>query len=424
MPEPDGLSSYRERLEMSFKPETTHRTGAWIAGVRGDIAATLMVGTWARAAGLVSDAGLTTAMPPLSDLSLVRPDNIRFGGLDIGGARLAETAASLYKRSRTIDRDLLKAMSDRLVETEKDVLDLPEMAWDSGGKSESDSARLKDVISVVRTHIRAFKERHRLERVIVVNLTSAQPVPASPLPGDTLGDLEQAIEDNRRDLITSSICYAYAALSESCPYVNFTPNEETKCPGIVELAELRRIPFCGDDGKTGETLIKTALAHMFAYRNLQVLSWEGVNLLGNNDGKTLQQPRNRETKLRHKENVLENILGYQPHAGVTINYVPSLGDWKTAWDLIHFRGFLDVPMTMQFTWQGCDSILAAPLVLDLIRLADFAHRKGEYGPMRQVAAFFKDPQGVEEMDLHRQYGLLLDYAARHLTRSSEKQGTA
>jgi myo-inositol-1-phosphate synthase len=152
---------------------------------------------------------------------------------------------------------------------------------------------------------------------------------------------------------------------------------------------------------------------MFACRNLRVLSWEGVNLLGNNDGKTLADPRNREMKLRHKERVLEGILGYSPHAGVTINYVPSLGDWKTAWDLIHFRGFLDVPMTMQFTWQGCDSVLAAPLVLDLVRLMDFAARQGEHGPMRHLAAFFKQPLGVEEMDLHRQFQMLLDYAERH-----------
>jgi myo-inositol-1-phosphate synthase len=99
---------------------------------------------------------------------------------------------------------------------------------------------------------------------------------------------------------------------------------------------------------------------------------------------------------------------------VDINLVPSLGDWKTAWDLIHFQGFLDVKMTMQFTWQGCDSILAAPLVLDLIRLTEFAHRQGERGYLPHLGAFFKHPLGVDEMDLHRQLDTLLDYAARLL----------
>jgi myo-inositol-1-phosphate synthase len=215
--------------------------------------------------------------------------------------------------------------------------------------------------------------------------------------------------------MSPAACYAWAAISEGCPYINFTPNAGCDWGGIGALAAARQVPFYGDDGKTGETLLKTALAHLFAYRNLQVLSWEGVNLLGNNDGRALADPRNRAAKLGNKERVLTDILGYAPHAGVTINYVPSLGDWKTAWDLIHFTGFLDVPMTMQFTWQGCDSILAAPLVLDLVRLADLAQRRGESGPMTHLAGFFKNPLGVREMDFHRQFEALLGYAEACLT---------
>ena len=167
--------------------------------------------------------------------------------------------------------------------------------------------------------------------------------------------------------------------------------------------------------------MKTALAPMFAWRNLRVMSWEGVNMLGNNDGKALDQPDNRVAKLRNKGNVLQNILGYDPHAGVDINFVPSLGDWKTAWDLIHFQGFLDVKMSMQFTWQGCDSILAAPLVLDMVRLSEFAARNGESGLMRHLAAFFKNPIGVEEMALHSQFERLLRYTERHLAQQRAPQ---
>jgi myo-inositol-1-phosphate synthase len=226
------------------------------------------------------------------------------------------------------------------------------------------------------------------------------------------------ITADRKDLFSPSACYAWAALSEGCAYVNFTPNAGTDWGGMAELAARNRVPFYGDDGKTGETLIKTTLAPMFAHRNLQVLSWEGVNLLGNNDGRVLGDPGNREAKLRNKERVLGGILGYEPHTGVTINYVPSLGDWKTAWDLIHFQGFMDVPMTLQFTWQGSDSILAAPLVLDLVRLAELAMRRGEHGPMHHLAAFFKNPLGVAEMDFHRQFDALLAYAAQHLARET------
>jgi myo-inositol-1-phosphate synthase len=175
------------------------------------------------------------------------------------------------------------------------------------------------------------------------------------------------------------------------------------------------MPYYGDDGKTGETLVKTALAPMFACRNLRILSWEGVNMLGNSDGRTLDNPTNRAGKLENKGQVLERILDYTPHGDVTINYVPSLGDWKTAWDLIHFRGFLDVEMSMQFTWQGCDSILAAPLVLDMVRLSGFAAAQGEWGPMVHLAAFFKNPLDVDEMAFFPQFEMLLEYTRRHLS---------
>ena len=154
---------------------------------------------------------------------------------------------------------------------------------------------------------------------------------------------------------------------------------------------------------------------MFLCRNLEVLSWEGVNLLGNKDGLTLSKEENRALKLQNKGNVLSSILGYTPHSGVSINYVPSLGDWKTAWDLIHFKGFLNVNMTMQFTWQGCDSILAAPLVLDMIRLVDFAWQNGEIGSMPHLASFFKNPIGVKEMEFTKQMDLLINYALQHLS---------
>jgi myo-inositol-1-phosphate synthase len=149
-------------------------------------------------------------------------------------------------------------------------------------------------------------------------------------------------------------------------------------------------------------------------RNLEVMSWEGFNMLGNSDGKTLSDPANCQSKLHNKARVLENILGYKPHSDVAINYVPSLGDWKTAWDFIHFKGFLDVPMTMQFTWQGCDSALAAPLVLDMVRLSEYAYRHKEKGLMRHLACFFKNPIGVEEMSLFVQFERLMEYAQTHL----------
>jgi myo-inositol-1-phosphate synthase len=401
------------------QPEHHPRIGVWIAGAHGDIAATLITGVSALAMSLVPTTGLTTVMPPFDRLPLLDPRDIRFGGIDVRSSSLASAAKSLEERSHTVDRDLLDAVGVRLKEIEQDILSRPDVVWDPSAPANRPPTSLVEVIEAVKEQLRAFRAKHALERVIVVNLSSVQPTPVSSPLTESLRGLEQLIADNRKDLVTSSACYAYAALVERCPYINFTPNVGTRWGSIAELAKRNRIPFCGDDGKTGETLVKTALAHMFACRNLQVMSWEGVNLLGNNDGRALENPLNREMKLRHKERVLDGILGYSPHVGVSINYVPSLGDWKTAWNLIHFRGFLGVPMTMQFIWQGCDSVLAAPLVFDLVRLVDFACCQGEYGPLRHLAVFFKSPLGVAEMDLQSQYRMLLHYAEQHLQNPAE-----
>jgi myo-inositol-1-phosphate synthase len=389
--------------------DSAPRLGIWIAGAGGDIATTTIVGARAIARGLADNLGLVSSLPPFAALGLRSLPTVRFGGVDVDETPLPETAEALYRRSRTVSRELLDALRPDLDTIESDILRDPALGWTDTG----DGTALADTLAHLRGALRDFRERHGLERVVVVNLISAGPTaPADPAQQSADGLAELVVTD-RRDLVTPSMAFAMAALAEGCPFVNFTPNPSTGYDGVRELADRHRVPIAGDDGKTGETLVKTALAPMFLARNLRVLSWEGVNLLGNADGRTLDHPQNRSAKIHNKGQVLERILGYSPHAGVDINYVPSLGDWKTAWDLIHFQGFLGVPMTMQFTWQGCDSILAAPLVLDLARFADLAARHNEYGPMSHLAAFFKNPLGCEDLALPSQFERLLDYARAH-----------
>jgi myo-inositol-1-phosphate synthase len=156
--------------------------------------------------------------------------------------------------------------------------------------------------------------------------------------------------------------------------------------------------------------VKTVLAPMFAKRNLRLLSWVGHNILGNLDGRVLSDPRNKESKVRSKDQVIGEIVGYPLQTLTSIEYVESLDDWKTAWDHVHFQGFLGVRMSLQFTWQGSDSALAAPLVIDLARLTLLAQRRGEVGALKHLACFFKSPMGVEEHDFFRQFELLEAYA--------------
>jgi myo-inositol-1-phosphate synthase len=243
-------------------------------------------------------------------------------------------------------------------------------------------------------------------------VASTEPELAEPERYDTRGALERAIERDDRELPASSL-YAYAALVDGHPYVNFTPSPGSSPGGLRELAAEEGVPHMGSDGKTGESLVKAALAPMFAGRNLHVMSWEGHNVLGNTDGRVLEDDRNKAGKLASKGGILDGILPELDHNRVRIDYTPSLGDWKTAWDYVHFEGFLETEMTMQFTWEGSDSALAAPLTLDLARLVAFADERGEGGLQPHLASFFKAPVGVDEHDLSRQLDFLDEYVADH-----------
>jgi myo-inositol-1-phosphate synthase len=247
--------------------------------------------------------------------------------------------------------------------------------------------------------------------VVVVNAASTEPPFEATADHDTLERLTPLLDRPSPAALPTSSVYAFAALDAGFPYVNMTPSRGATLPALEELAQKRGVPHAGQDLKTGETLIKSVLAPLFAHRNLRVLSWVGHNILGNRDGLVLADPENKASKVKSKASLLAELLGYSPQSLVTIEYVESLDDWKTAWDHIHFEGFLGTKMTLQFTWQGCDSLLAAPLVLDLARLVALSQRRGESGVLPHLACFFKSPLGVDEHDFGKQFGLLEQYLA-------------
>jgi myo-inositol-1-phosphate synthase len=265
----------------------------------------------------------------------------------------------------------------------------------------------------IQADLHEFQEKQRLDQLVVINVASTEP----PFP---LREAHQSLEklltpkecDHGEMILPASSLYAWAAIDLGLPYVNFTPSLGASFPAIQELAEQRGSVYGGKDGKTGETLLKTVLAPMFALRNWKILSWVGHNIFGNRDGLVLDDPVNKESKILTKDQVVSSIVGYKPQTHVSIEYIESMDDWKTAWDHIHFRGFLNTKMMMQFTWQGCDSILAGPLVIDIARLALLAQRRGEVGCLKHLACFFKSPMGVEEHDFFKQFAMLAGYAER------------
>jgi len=388
------------------------RTGVFIVGALGDIATTMIVGALAIRHRHASPLGMVSDQAPFKRLDLVPMEELRFGGIDVRCGKLRDAARKVGDASRTFSRDLLDALGPTLEAIDTDVHCASLYDWNTTKPAYSNN-NLSQVVETLRSHLRLFRQRHQLERIVIIDLASVEVTPEPVIAHTQFRAFEAAVADDDRRSISPSMIRAYAAFLEDCAYVNFTPNAGATIPALQKLAADRKLPFYGNDAKTGETLIKSVLAPMFVYRSLEVMSWEGVNMLGNNDGKALSDPDRRMAKMHNKEEVVPKLLGYPVHSGVDINYVPSLGDWKTAWDLIHFKGFLDVPMTMQFTWQGCDSILAAPLALDLVRFGEFALRNDEAGPMKHLASFFKSPHGVEELAFIPQFEMLLRYAQEH-----------
>ncbi|MGH3378117.1 MAG: inositol-3-phosphate synthase [Actinoallomurus sp.] len=375
-------------------------TGVWLIGARGSVATTAIAGAAAVAAGLTAPTGCVTELPDFSAARLPGLGDLVFGGHDIAGTALAKRAEQLV-RARVVPAGLPELVADDLAAADAEIRPGVRVPVEDGDQAAA--------AAVLAADITAFRERRGLDRVVVINVASTEP-PAAPNPAhDSLAALSGALAAGTAALPASSL-YAYAALTAGCPYVDFTPSTGARLPAIDELARTRGLPYAGRDGKTGETLLKSVIAPMFAQRALLVRAWSGTNLLGGGDGATLADPAAAEAKNASKQTVLRETLGHPVDGEVHIDYVPELGDWKTAWDHVLFEGFLGVRMNLQFTWQGCDSALAAPLILDLARLMALAHESGQAGPVSELAFFFKDPAGGADHSLAAQYDALRAWA--------------
>jgi myo-inositol-1-phosphate synthase len=371
-------------------------------GARGSVATTATVGLLALRARLVEPVGCVTEHPPLTDVALPGWRDLVIGGHDIVDTPL-DKRAELLAQGGVLPYWLLPAVRDGLRRVEGELRPGYHPASHRGAQASAAERLVED--------LRSFRARHDLARVIVVNVASTEPpVPTLPEHAD-LDALGRALADPGAAVLPPSSLAAYAALRAGCCFVDFTPSSAARLPALVELAYQQGLALAGSDGKTGETLVKSALAPMFAARALQVRSWAGTNLLGGGDGTTLGDPAFASSKLESKARGVTALLGEGVVAPLHIDNVPDLGNWKTAWDHISFVGFLGVRMTLQFTWTGCDSALAAPLVLDLARLTAAAHAAGYRGVLSELAFFFKDPMtagtpvphGLAEqaMGLHR-----------------------
>lgn len=362
------------------------RVGLWLIGARGSVATAAAVGVHALAAGIAPATGCTTAGPGLAGVPLPGFDEIVIGGHDPSTVPLARRAEMLADAGM-LPASVVAAVHRALSAVDAEIRPGYDPATHAGSQA--------DAIQRLAGDISAFRTRHSLAHVVVIDVSSTEALPEDRPEFHDPELLAAALADASQAILPSSSVAALAAVESGSAYACFTPSAGLNLPALRTLAERRGVPYAGQDGKTGETLLRTVLAPMFTERGMHVRSWAGTNLLGGGDGATLADPEAVRSKLVSKNRGLLSLVGEHVVAPLHIDNVPDLGDVKTAWDHVHVEGFLSTRITLQTTWSAYDSMLAAPLVIDLARLLSLADAAGLHGALPALGFFFKDPWGSD-----------------------------
>ena len=343
-------------------------------------------------------------------------DDIVFGAWDLfpdNAYEAAVKAAVLKPQDIEPVRDELEAIRPIPALFDK------EYASNIDGPNVKAKASRWELTEQVREDIRRFKAENDCERVVVIWIASTEKyIPRDESVHSSLQAFEAAMKADDTARVAPSMCYAYAAMREGCPFIMGAPNLCIDIPAMWQLAEEMQVPIAGKDFKSGQTMMKTVLAPAFFTRQLGVTGWFSTNILGNRDGIVLDNPENFETKRRSKMSAVENILDSDIYPDlysdiyhkVRINYYPPRGDEKESWDNIDVFGWMGYPMTIKVNFLCRDSILAAPLVLDLVLFSDLAARAGYSGIQEFLSFYSKAPMhkdGEQPVhDLFKQFAML------------------
>ncbi|HEU4366579.1 MAG TPA: inositol-3-phosphate synthase [Candidatus Krumholzibacteria bacterium] len=392
----------------SIRP-ATGKLGILLPGM-GAVATTFIAGVEAVRAGIARPIGSLTQMgtirlgkrtddrsPHISEfVPLASLDQIEFAGWD----PIPDNAYQAALKAGVLEKELVNQLRDRL----EPIVPMTAV-FDTKYVKKLDGPNVKkgknwmELAEQVREDIRRFKSEKKLDRMVMVWCASTEVYLEAQPVHQSVKAFEEGLRNND-PAISPSMVYAYAALKERVPFANGAPNLTVDIPAMVELAKEMRVPICGKDFKTGQTLMKTILAPGFRARLLGVSGWYSTNILGNRDGEVLDDPASFKTKEVSKLGVLESI--FQPKLNpelygnmyhkVSINYYPPRGDNKEGWDNIDIFGWLGYPMQIKVDFLCRDSILAAPIVLDLALFIDFAERANMTGIQEWLSFYFKSPQ--------------------------------
>lgn len=414
------------------KPEG--KLGILLPGM-GAVATTLIAGVFAVRKGIALPIGSFTQMGNIrlgkrtenrnlkikDFVPLANMDDIVFGGWDIFEDNAYEAASN----AGVIDQQLLDKLKSELsaIVPMKAVFD-KKFVHNLDGKNVKSALTKMSLAESLIIDIMEFKQKNHCSRLVMVWCASTEIF----LELDNVHKSLKAFEDglrNNHPQISPSMIYAYAAIISGIPFANGAPNLSCDIPALVELAKLNKTPIGGKDFKTGQTLMKTIIAPGLKARNLGVNGWFSTNILGNRDGEVLDDPESFKTKEVSKLGSLTNI--FEPELNpdlysdiyhkIRINYYPPRGDNKESWDNIDIFGWLGYKMQIKINFLCRDSILAAPIVLDLALLLDLAIRSRMYGIQEWLSFFFKSPQSAPGLapqhDLFRQL-MKLENTLRHL----------
>jgi myo-inositol-1-phosphate synthase len=384
------------------------KVGVLLVGL-GAVSTTTIAGIMAIRKGIAKPIGSLTQMgtirlgkrtegrsPAISDVvPLAGLNQLMFGGWDI----FEDDCYQAAKTAGVLEAGLLDQVKDELsaVKPMPAVFDRQYVKRLDGPNVKKGKTK-RDLAEQLIEDIRRFKSANQLDRVVLVWCGSTEIFMTESPAHQSVAAFEKALDAND-PTIPSSMIYAYAAIKEGLPYANAAPNLSADIPALLELAQKTGSPLAGKDLKTGQTLIKTIIAPGLKARLLGVAGWYSTNILGNRDGEVLDDPESFKTKEESKKSVLDYIL--QPslypdlysdlHHVVRINYYPPRGDNKEGWDNIDLVGWLGYPMQLKINFLCRDSILAAPIVLDVALFLDLAKRVGYSGIQEWLSFYFKSP---------------------------------
>jgi myo-inositol-1-phosphate synthase len=391
------------------------KLGVLIPGLGGAVSTTFIAGVEAIRSKMAEPVGCLTQLgtirlgkrfehrsPKIKEfIPLAELDDLVFGGWDIYEANVYEAA----NYARVLNREHLDPVKNFLsqIRPMKAVFDR-NFVRNLDGTHIKEGKSLREHVDALKEDIARFRTEHRLERCVMIWCASTEVYLKPEQIHQSMDEFQRAVNDNHPH-VAPSMLYALAALESGIPFVNGAPNLTIDIPAMIALAKSNAVPIMGKDLKTGQTLMKTILAPGLKARMLGLEGWYSTNILGNRDGLVLDDKDSFKTKEESKLSVLEYILqpGLYPelyqnfYHKVTINYYPPRGDNKEGWDCIDIFGWLGYPMQIKVDFQCRDSILAAPLVLDLVLFMDFAQRAGMAGIQEWLSFYFKSPMCKENL---------------------------